>query len=382
MKKIFLLLLFLTSFLFYFPKSVNAVYDPLTKPNNIAGIHILFPNEIAEAAKLVNSSGGDWGYITIPIQTSDKNLDKWQSFMDEARKFHLIPIIRLATDGDYFNTTVWAKPNYGDVLDFANFLNSLNWPTKNRYIVVFNEPNRGDEWGGSPNASEYADILNYALDVFKKRSDEFFILSAGLDNASINVDGKSLNEYTFIREMNSAVPEVFTRIDGIASHSYPNPGFSAPPSYAYEGVYSFKHEQELIESLSGKKPPVFITETGWTSNNVSDFLQENYYKDTFSNYWSDKSVIAVTPFLLRAGMGPFTQFSFLTNSGYSGKYKAYQNFAKEKGAPDLNNYPLNQSATVNTNKLPIDKLFKTINQKYTITVSKPVSQFLKWLLKI
>ena len=382
MKKIFLLLLFLTSFLFYFPKSVNAVYDPLTKPNNIAGIHILFPNEIAEAAKLVNSSGGDWGYITIPIQTSDKNLDKWQSFMDEARKFHLIPIIRLATDGDYFNTTVWAKPNYGDVLDFANFLNSLNWPTKNRYIVVFNEPNRGDEWGGSPNASEYADILNYALDVFKKRSDEFFILSAGLDNASINVDGKSLNEYTFIREMNSAVPEVFTKIDGIASHSYPNPGFSAPPSYAYEGVYSFKHEQELIESLSGKKLPVFITETGWSSDTVSGFLQESYYKDAFSNYWSDKNVIAVTPFLLRAGMGPFTQFSFLEAAEKSGKYKAYQNIAKEKGSPDLNNYPLNQNATVNTSKLPIDKLFKTINQKYTITVSKPVSQFLKWLLKI
>lgn len=382
MKKISFLLLFLTFFLFYFSKNANAVYDPSAKPNNIAGIHILFPNEISEAAKLVNSSGGDWGYITIPIQTSDKNLDKWQSFMDEARKFHLIPIIRLATNGDYFNTTVWAKPNYGDVLDFANFLNSLSWPTKNRYVIVFNEPNRGDEWGGSPNASEYADILSYAYDVFKQRNDEFFILSAGFDNASINVDGKSLNEYTFIREMNSKIPEIFTKIDGIASHSYPNPGFHTPPSYAYEGIYSFKHEQELIENLSGKKLPVFITETGWSSDTVSDFIQGNYYQDAFLNYWNEKSLITVTPFLLRAGMGPFTQFSFLTNSQNSEKYKAYQNIPKEKGSPNLNNYPLNQNATVNTSRLPIDKLFKNINQKYTITVSKSVAQFLKWLLKI
>jgi hypothetical protein len=69
-------------------------------------------------------------------------------------------------------------------------------------------------------------ILSYAADVFKQRSDEFFVISAGLDNASSNIAGQSVDEYDFIRGMDAAVPGVFQKIDGMASHSYPNPGFS------------------------------------------------------------------------------------------------------------------------------------------------------------
>src|SRR5258705_11328911 len=137
MKFFFFFLIFI-SFFFSYSKAL-AFYDPLTVPNNKFGIHILFPFEARLASTLVNSNGGDFGYVIIPIQSGDKNLVKWQKFMNDCKEFHLIPIIRLATEGDYFNTTVWRKPTKEDVLDFANFLNSLNWPTTIRYIVVFNE---------------------------------------------------------------------------------------------------------------------------------------------------------------------------------------------------------------------------------------------------
>jgi len=130
-----LLLLLLTSYFFTLPKA-NAAENPLRVANNKVGIHILFPDELEKAAALVNSNGGDWGYVVIPIQAGDKNLAKWQGFMDKAKKLHLIPIIRLATEGDYFNTRVWRVPTPADVLDFANFLSSLDWPTKNRYIIT------------------------------------------------------------------------------------------------------------------------------------------------------------------------------------------------------------------------------------------------------
>src|SRR6185503_18523404 len=122
------------------------------------------------------------------IQAGDKDVDKWQDFLNQCAKLHVIPILRLATEGDYFNTAVWRKPTSLDVLDFANFLTDLTWPTKNRYIIVFNEVNRGDEWGGQPNAGEYADILSYAVTVFKSKSPDFFIISAGLDNAAANTN--------------------------------------------------------------------------------------------------------------------------------------------------------------------------------------------------
>jgi hypothetical protein len=115
-------LIFAVFCIFYInPMNTIAIYDPNTYPNNKIGIHILFPDEIPQAGKLVNSNGGDWGYITIPIQVGDKDLLKWQKFMDEARANKLIPIIRLATEGDYFKKESWRKPSFNDVLDFAYF---------------------------------------------------------------------------------------------------------------------------------------------------------------------------------------------------------------------------------------------------------------------
>ncbi len=384
MNKLLLIIFVLILLGFLLPTFSYAIYDPVSKPNNNVGIHILFPDELSDAAKLVNSTGGDWGYVTIPIQASDKNLVKWQGFMDNCRKYHLIPIVRLATDGDFFSKSSWSKPTDGDVMDFANFLSSLNWPTKNRYVVVFNEPNRGDEWGGSPDPAEYAEILSYAADVFKQRSDEFFIISAGLDNASSNIPGQSINEYSFIRQMGSAVPGVFAKIDGMASHSYPNPGFSQEPSsYGYMGTASFKYEDGLMQDLDGKQLPVFITETGWTDTQVSESLQSAYYIDALTSFWNDKNIIAVTPFLLRAGTGPFTQFSFIKDgSQKKDKYNAMQNLQKNKGEPELNEYPLTPAPTPTETELPLDRFTKTIKQNYTATVSKTTKAFMKWLLNI
>ncbi|MCL5747002.1 MAG: hypothetical protein M1277_01835 [Patescibacteria group bacterium] len=365
-----------------FTKTAFAIYDPTSTPNNSVGIHILFPTELSDAAKLVNSSGGDWGYVTIPIQQTDMDLTKWQTFMDNCGKYHLIPIIRLATTGDYFNQSSWEVPNNYDVLDFANFLNSLNWPTKNRYVIIYNEPNNGDEWGGTPDPAGYAQILDYAVHVFKQRSSDFFILSAGLDNAAANVNGKSVNEYDFMREMNYAVPGVFGEIDGIASHSYPNPGFSQPPlQYGYEGVSSFRYEDNLAESLGGKTLPVFITETGWSSDKIPESVQAVYYSDAFSNIWDDKNVIAVTPFLLNAGSGPYAQFSFIkSGTDTTDIYKAVFSLKKIKGEPQINKYQTTQNATVIKEVLPVKSFNANGRTNYTATVSRAGVLFFKWLL--
>ena len=75
----------------------QAIYDPLSQPNNRFGIHIIDENDLQDAANLVNSSGGDWGYVKIVIREDDRNLEKWQAIFDRMRKMHLIPLVRLAT---------------------------------------------------------------------------------------------------------------------------------------------------------------------------------------------------------------------------------------------------------------------------------------------
>lgn len=384
MKSLFILIcLFVYSFICLFVYSPHSAFaeDPLSHPNNKVGIHILFPAELSDAAKLVNSNGGDWGYVTIPIQAGDKDMKKWQDFMDQARALHVIPIIRLATEGDYFNTTSWRKPNLSDVLDFANFLNSLNWPTKNRYIIVYNEVNRADEWGGQADPAAYADMLSYAVTAFKTANPDFFIISAGLDNAAANGNG-TYNEYTYLQQMNAAIPGIFNQIDGIASHSYPNPGFSEPPSvHTSESITSFLYEKQLIQSMSDKNLPTFITETGWTANSIPQTTIASYYQQAFSSVWNDGQVVAVTPFLFRAGgAGPFTQFSFLDASGNPNAiYNAVAGLPKVKGQPTLT--PLVLSAATNNKSLPIENFSKD-NPDVVFTISIGAKKMLKWFLHL
>lgn len=318
-------------------KQTIAVYEPLTVPNNKIGIHILFPSEVDKASELVNSNGGDWGYVTIPIQAGDKDIKKWQEFMDKSKRLHMIPIVRLATQGDYFQTTTWKKPLDDDIVDFANFLNSLEWPTKNRYIVVFNEVNRADEWQGKADPAEYARILSYAVTVFKSRNSDFFIISSGMDNASITRN-ETYNQFDFFHLMNQEIPGIFNQIDGISSHSYPNPGFSQPASVLTpRSISSFSYELEEISRFSNKTLPVFITETGWDQEIRSQEEVGQYFKDAIDNVWNDPRIVAVTPFLLNAGSGPFQKLSFTNEHGEKNEvFKALESLPKTSGSPKIN----------------------------------------------
>ncbi len=369
-------------FLFYAPIIGYAVEDPLSVPNNKIGIHILFPSELRDAASLVNTSGGDWGYVTIPIQAGDRDLEKWQNFMDEAKRLHVIPLIRLATEGDYFNTRVWRKPNDADIVDFANFLNSLSWPTKNRYIIVFNEVNRGDEWGGFTDPKHYAEILNFAVTVFKSRSQDFFIVSSGMDNAAGNANN-AMSQYDYYRLMEQAIPGIFRQIDGFSSHSYPNPAFAQPPTTLTQmSISSFSYEKQLLWSLAQKSLPVVITETGWSKSAIpSEEVIASYYKKALESVWNNENILAITPFLLRAGTAPFDVFSFIRQDGsYTDYYSEIKNMPKTKGQPALGGQVLATKAI--SSELPIKDFSRIPLPSKVSSVSPGVKMLMKWFLKL
>jgi len=303
--------------------------------NNKAGIHILDAGEIGKAAELVNSNGGDWGYVTVPIQADDKDRKKWQQFMDEVARLHVIPIVRIAT---YPQGEVWAKPNLATVLDFANFLTELNWPVKKRYVVIFNEVNRASEWGGEVNPAEYAQVLSWAQEIFLKRDENFVVLPAGLDAAAPNVAGQMMDEYQFLRKMYQAEPAVFSRLQGWAAHAYPNPDFSGQPGENHRmSIVSYKYELNYVRRLgAGRNLPVFITETGWRKGLISEEQAGKFYKRAFEGPWQDEQVVAITPFLLFAGDGSFVKFSFLDkNLQDTGASLAWKEIKKVAGNPEL-----------------------------------------------
>lgn len=362
--------------MFLFPRQSEAVYDPMTRPNNKIGIHILFPAELSKARELINSNNGEWGYVIIPIQSGDKDIKKWQSFMDEARNNKIIPIIRLATEGDYFQKESWRKPKDEDVVDFANFLDSLNWPVKNRYIVAFNEVNRADEWEGQADPAEYARILSFTTDTFKAKNSDYFIISSGMDNASITSNG-TYSQYDYFRLMNDAVPGIFSKIDGYSSHSYPNPAFSQPPeTVTRTSISSFIFEKQLIDTMSEKDLPVFITETGWDQQAVTEKVAAEYFKKALETTWNDKNIIAITPFLLHAGPGPFEKFSFIKNDGSKNEvFKTIEGLRKTRGEPILNS--ANQkAASPESSELPV----KDFSENNEDQEGREMKFFVKWLL--
>lgn len=374
----FLLLLFIS-----FATTAYAVEKPLSLANNKVGMHVLFDAEIENVAKLVNTNGGDWGYILIPIQSGDKDIVKWQNFMDQAAKLHVIPIIRLATHGDYFNTQVWRKPQEIDILDFANFLNSLNWPTKNRYIIVYNEVNRGDEWGGSADAAEYAKLLSYSVTVFKSINQDFFILNSGLDNAAPNSGSQYINQYTYLTQMNDAVPGIFNQIDGFASHSYPNPGFIQPPTtHTRQSITSFSYERDLLSQMTSKKLPIFITETGWINQGISEDQRAQYLKDAITTVWNDPDIAAVIPFILNAS-GPFSKFSFISEAGKeTSQYKMLKDLPKTAGKPTLTSRRVLAATSELNATLEIKEFKKPVEPNNAIALSKTLQTAFNWLLHL
>ena len=315
LKKLLILFIFFTT-------SVSA-FDPLAVPNNRIGVHILDTLEIHEASKLVNSNGGQWGYVTIPMRSNDRDRGKWVKFFLSARTEKVIPIIRLAT---YPEGSTWVKPTVYDLVDFANFLSDMPWPVKNRYIILFNEPNHSYEWGGSVSPLEYVNIIIDANRIFKDRSQDYFLLTAGLD-MSVPNSKTSMDAFEFLRRMNSFQPGWLESVDGISTHAYPNPGFMASPwSQSRFSILSFKYELDYLKT----NKPIFITETG-------TLWESGFWPEAFK-VWDKSNIVAITPFVLMAGSGEFAKFSLLDSGGQPKPgYKDIFKLSKISGSPLLSN---------------------------------------------
>ncbi len=331
-----LLLLLLSSIL-----SPSALFA--AEGNNPFGIHISDINEVNKANELVNSQGGEWGYVALIIHSNDRKIDKWQERMNVLNDKKLIPIVRIAT---YANGDSWTKPVADDAHDWAVFLSSLYWPTKQRIVTVYNEPNHATEWGNETNPKEYAEVLNATIDALKRESSDFVVLNAGFDASSPQEPPRYMDQVRFMDEMEKTVPGIFSKLDGWASHSYPNPGFSGSVNDTGRGsIQTYKWELELLRSRFGvtKNLPVYITETGWVTKNsdhpklrYSESDVASFTKQAFEKVWlPDTRVRAVTPFMLTYKQPLFSHFAWLrSDDSETEVFSAIKGIAKTKAIPD------------------------------------------------
>jgi len=309
---------------------------------NKFGIHILEPSDLPKAVQLVNSNGGDWGFVTVVIRQDDLNFQKWQEFMDFCRENHLVPLVRLATQQ---KKDFWIAPSPSDSQKWLDFLNRLNWPAKDQYIIVFNEPNQAKEWGEKISPEEYAKVLSEFAERFHRASSNFKILNAGFDLAAPN-SKTTMDVFRFWQKMEKSVPGIFNQLDGWASHSYPNHGFRGKPTGVDRtSVRGYQWELATLKKYFNLKKdlPVFITETGWAKDNfkiknprlISPEEAADYFRLAFKNLWlKDRQIVAVTPFILNYPQPPFAEFSWLDENGNPyPQYQTIQNLPKSSWWP-------------------------------------------------
>lgn len=313
--------------------------------NNKFGMGLLQPSDsdIENVSKLVNSNGGKWGYVTLVIQENDKNTKKWQEIFDKLRKSRLIPIVRIATIPEGTN---WKRPDEKSAKDWANFLDSLNWVVKNRYVILFNEPNHAVEWGGLVDPESFKKATIAYSQALKDKNKDFFVMMAGFDASAPNSIPNYLDEYSYLKQITDN--NLFKNIDGWSSHSYPNPGFvGSVYDYGKGSVRTYQWEISILKELGiDKKLPVFITETGWPHRENITGRYLNYYTcdtsavyiaNAFNNVWlSDGNVVAVTPFVFNYQSEPFDVFSWVRsgNNEFYPQYYEVQAINKIEGNPE------------------------------------------------
>ncbi|NCN45023.1 MAG: hypothetical protein COU63_00400 [Candidatus Pacebacteria bacterium CG10_big_fil_rev_8_21_14_0_10_36_11] len=302
MKKIITLLLLF--FLLISPVSAYAKTDVL-------GVHILNPSEIVQARDLFTEKSGDelqWQYLTVPLSLADLNkTEEWRQFFQQARELHFIPIVRLVTR---FEDGAWQIPDRKEITSYFQFLNQFEWPTVERYIIVFNEVNHAQEWGNSLDPAGYAEILSFTTDWAHSEGKNYMVLPAAMDLAAPN-GRNTMEAFNFLEQMNRANDKVLAKVDYWNSHSYPNPDFSSSPTRtAQNSIRGFEHELSFVKHKTNRDFQVFITETGWRNTRFTERWLGSYYTYALQHVWSKPEVKGVTFFILKGDPGPFAEFGF------------------------------------------------------------------------
>jgi hypothetical protein len=334
---------------------------------------------------------GEWGYVVVLIRLDELDeVPKWQYFLDLCRELRLTPMVRFTAFRDDVNRW-WSAPirdneggGYFTVAEqYRDFLDNLNWPTKPRYIIVGNEPNRGDEWGNEPNGAAYAHFLGDVSKRLREADPNVVILNAALDlyaphtNGQKFIDGyRYVDADTFINQMVKYDPKIFDKVQIWNSHAYPLDPFRASPDqqllkFDYlngaksarttpwpsglvnRGVNAYTWELFKLKEVSGRELPVMITETGWrhrettlksldshnadlSAAQIADYFELAFIGNRrFSQYatsgWTpwenDSRVLAVMPFALDGYPGEWGHSNWLMvdeQGNIQGVYPMYQ----------------------------------------------------------
>lgn len=323
----------------------------------------LWPEHLAYADEIA----GAGGLAVQVIRADDLDVTRWQTFVDLAESHNLTPVFRLATTVDDVRD-VWRAPEPDSdgsyttlATQYAEFIAALDVTAP--HVILLNEPNNGHEWGGQPDAADYARFVVDVSAALRDAVPDVILLNAALDLYAPDTGSQPLGDTglhhidanTFMDAMFAAQPDIFTLFDRWNSHPYPAQftaypweqsfGFDAvndaaddapqpPAGVVNRGINGYTWELWKLETFGVEPLPVIITETGWRQSPAGDpyrmpdetaalvdmALRGNYgqYPNAPRTGWTplltDERVEAVALFALNGHPDDWAHTSLLTMS--------------------------------------------------------------------
>jgi hypothetical protein len=237
---------------------------------------------------------------------SQKGVFNWTSFdqvVAEAKTYGItiLPIVGYAPS--------WATP--GDAADYAAFVKAAvarygpGSSANLRWWELWNEPYFAYAWSGkTPEPKAYARDALAAAEAAKGVSPTVKLLLAA-DYQDSAQTGSTSWETSWIDDMFSAAPTIGKWIDGVSVHPYgDDPSLPLAQIGSWKdtfGNWAFQRIDTIRSKFlaHGVEVPFWITEAGWSTAEISESAQAQYYADMAPQIVGRPWIRALFPYCLR-----------------------------------------------------------------------------------
>ncbi|MBV9893726.1 MAG: cellulase family glycosylhydrolase [Chloroflexi bacterium] len=197
------------------------------------------------------------------------------------------------------STPAWARGSTGSQMTppaqpsaFGDFMGRLAAHYTNRAGMVYevwNEPNQHQFWDalGGPDPATYTALLRASYQSIKSAAPSAVILGGSI----------AFNDPAFLQGMYAAGAS--GAFDGLALHPYSGtnpPDAVEDPSRSFVGAID--QAQDILSAHGDANKPIWITEMGWSQNDVSDEVRATYMASAVNLVRSRSSIAAFCAYTL------------------------------------------------------------------------------------
>ena len=217
----------------------------------------------------------DYHWHKIEPADDDWHMESVSTQVEMARKRGVSILAMLAYEVDWAVTG--EATSSIDPAQYGEFAGRVagEFCTDIKEYEIWNEPNWERFWPPEPDPDHYAKFLKAAYQEIKSACPDARVLSAGLSSWDLT---RPLDRWWFLSAMHEKHPDICNYFDILAIHPYtfnqapsPEQDYVLSPSFSYEGQsWMTQLARERLEEIGCGGKPIWITEMGWPSYELSE----------------------------------------------------------------------------------------------------------------